>query len=80
MLIGDAAHGVSPAAGQGASLAIADALPNAAVLDPRTPGSVFATAIGRRRIATDHVRTTPTRHPAARPETTTRYLYSTGTG
>jgi 2-polyprenyl-6-methoxyphenol hydroxylase-like FAD-dependent oxidoreductase len=72
MILGDAAHGMSPAAGQGASLAIADALTTATVLHPQTPGWVFSSAIGRRRTATDEARTTPARRPAAEPETSNR--------
>ncbi|MFC9768514.1 FAD-dependent oxidoreductase [Rhodococcus jostii] len=71
MILGDAAHGMSPAAGQGATLAIADALTAAALLDPRIPKSVFTTAIGERRTAADTAR-----HPAPRasvtPEPSTR--------
>ncbi|BAH54954.1 FAD-dependent monooxygenase [Rhodococcus opacus] len=59
VVIGDAAHGMSPAAGQGASLAIADALTIAAVLDPRTSASEFSTAISRRRTAVEEARNTP---------------------
>jgi len=63
MIIGDAAHGMSPAAGQGTSLAIDDALTTAAVLDPRTPASKYSSAISRRRTVADEARSAPARRP-----------------
>lgn len=65
MVLGDAAHGMSPASGQGATLAIADAVTIAALLDPRTPKSVFVDAITDRRIAAETARSIPTSTPAA---------------
>ncbi|MCD2158017.1 FAD-dependent monooxygenase [Rhodococcus cerastii] len=65
LVLGDAAHGMSPAAGQGATLAIADALTAAALLDPRTPKSVFTAAIAARRLAADAARSIPTSKPTA---------------
>lgn len=60
VVLGDAAHGMSPAAGPGATLAIADAVTVAAMLDPCTPKSQFAAAITDRRIAAEAARSIPT--------------------
>ncbi|MDV6277532.1 NAD(P)/FAD-dependent oxidoreductase [Rhodococcus erythropolis] len=56
MILGDAAHGMSPAAGQGATLSIADALTIAPLLDPHTPKSAFTAAIAERRSAANAAR------------------------
>lgn len=56
VLLGDAAHAVSPHAGQGASMAIEDAVVLAACLDAQpAPGLAFAAYEGFRRDRVEHI-------------------------